>query len=490
MTSTWFAVDKEGLGKQAEEHSKGRLIGELIQNALDEQGVTRVDVTLSVIPGRPLAEIVVDDDSPEGFRDLSHAYTLFAESYKRGDPTRRGQFNLGEKLVLALCESASVSTTKGTVMFELGGGRLEKPRRKRARGSEFRGRFRMTREEFPDVCDYLRSLLVPESIALTFNGDRLMSRQPLRTFSATLATPIADQQGVMRCKLRETLVGLFKPLEGETTSLYEMGLPIVETGDKWHVNICQKIPLNRDRDNVQPAYLRAIRALVLNEAHDLLTADDANRPFVRDGSSHPNCSAKAIRKVLDLRFGKKRASYDPSDPEANKKWVSQGGTLVYGAMLNADEWKNAKDADAIQPAGQLCPTAKPYSLDPNAPSADVIPPEKWTDGMRNIAAYAAFLARTLMDINIVVMMVRTSNRFVACYGNERLDFNVLRLGHRWFEQGASEDVDRLLIHEFGHQYSGDHLSSDYHEALCILGAKLKRLALEAPDQLRQFAPPS
>ena len=30
----WFDVDKTGLGKQAEEHSKGRLVGELVQNAL------------------------------------------------------------------------------------------------------------------------------------------------------------------------------------------------------------------------------------------------------------------------------------------------------------------------------------------------------------------------------------------------------------------------------------------------------------------------
>ena len=29
-------------------------------------------------------------------------------------------------------------------------------------------------------------------------------------------------------------------------------------------------------------------------------------------------------------------------------------------------------------------------------------------------------------------------------------------------------MDKLLIHEFGHQYSGDHLSEDYHEALCLL----------------------
>jgi len=38
--------------------------------------------------------------------------------------------------------------------------------------------------------------------------------------------------------------------------------------------------------------------------------------------------------------------------------------------------------------------------------------------------------------------------------------------------------DELLIHEFGHEHSGDYLSSDYHEALCRLGARLAKLSRE------------
>src|ERR1700682_4502889 len=106
MSTQWFDVDRVGLGEQAEQHAKGRLIGELAQNALDEAGVTQIAVTLALVPGRPLADLTVEDDSPEGFRDLSHAYTLFAASYKRDNPEQRGQFNIGEKMVLAVCESA------------------------------------------------------------------------------------------------------------------------------------------------------------------------------------------------------------------------------------------------------------------------------------------------------------------------------------------------------------------------------------------------
>ena len=95
---------------------------------------------------------------------------------------------------------------------------------------------------------------------------------------------MADDQGVMRPRVRKTQVSIFEPLPGETPSLYEMGLPVVETGDKWHVNVGQKVPLNRDRDNVKPAYLQAVRVAVLNAAHDLLTTEEEATPA---GASWP-----------------------------------------------------------------------------------------------------------------------------------------------------------------------------------------------------------
>lgn len=331
MATNWFDVDRSGLGKQAEEQGKGRLVGELVQNALDEAGVTRVEITLSAVAGRPLADLTVEDDSPEGFRNLADAYTLFAESYKRTNPEQRGQFNLGEKLVIACCEMATISTTKGTVLFDPQEGRIEKPRQKRERGSVFQGRMRMTREEMEEVGNYLRCLLLPETIAATFNGERLKSRKALHVFPATLPTVVSDCNGIMRTRDRKTEIAILEVQAGETATLYEMGLPIVETSDKWHVNVGQKVPLNKDRNNVTPAYLRAVRTLVLNEMHAKLEQSDANETWVRQASSDPDCSHEAIETVLDLRFGERRAAYDPSDPESDKTWVSKGGTVVYGS---------------------------------------------------------------------------------------------------------------------------------------------------------------
>src|ERR1039458_2432774 len=103
--SQWFEVDKAGLAKLMAGRFKAFVLYELLQNAWD-QNVTRVDVTVTAAQGVRAALITVTDDDPDGFADLRDAYTLFAESRKKGNAAQRGRFNLGEKLVLALAKSA------------------------------------------------------------------------------------------------------------------------------------------------------------------------------------------------------------------------------------------------------------------------------------------------------------------------------------------------------------------------------------------------
>src|SRR5690606_26682622 len=128
-------------------------------------------------------------------------------------------------------------------------------------------------------------------------------------------TEVADQEGMLRRTNRKCVLEIFDPLPGERASLYEMGIPVVETGDRYHINVHQKVPLNMDRDNVPPAYLRTVRTLTLNHVFGKLSEDDANSTWVRDGVSDGRCQDEAVKKILDLRFGEKRVAYDPSDPE-------------------------------------------------------------------------------------------------------------------------------------------------------------------------------
>jgi len=100
----------------------------------------------------------------------------------------------------------------------------------------------------------LRMLIPPEGVATYVNGDLLPNRIPVRVFQATLPTVVADADGILKRTRRRTSIRVFDPRPGEPPSVYEIGIPVVETGDRWHVDIGQKVPLNMDRDNVQPSY--------------------------------------------------------------------------------------------------------------------------------------------------------------------------------------------------------------------------------------------
>lgn len=479
MTSTaeWFTVDKEGLAKLLERKGKEFILYELIQNTWDTDA-TRVVVNLEPSADlRGYALLNVVDDHPDGWKNLTHAWTLFAESEKKGNAEKRGRFNLGEKLVLSLCRSAQIETTTGGVRFDEAG--RHTLRSKRAAGSMFTAVVRMNQDERIAMKAAVMKLIPPPGIATSLNGIDIPVRMPLRKVEATLPTEIADEEGVLRRSSRKTVVEVHEAREGEIPSVYEMGIPVVETGDKWHYNVLQKVPLNADRDNVTPAYLRELRTLVLNEMYSEVTKVDATEPWVRDAAEDEDISKDAVEHVVTQRFGQKRVISDPSDPEGTKLAVSQGYTVIAPGSLSRNEWANVKRHEAALPAGQVTPSPKPYS--PDGEKLDIIPLEEYTDGMKRISQYSKEVALRLLGCDIQVDMVSKATwPYSATYGPGHLTFNVGRLGYIWFSNGPCDLVDRLLIHEFGHHYSSDHLSEQYHDALCKLAARLVQLAINEP----------
>jgi hypothetical protein len=478
----WFEVDRTGLAKLLERRGKEFALFEIISNAWDTNA-QKVTVSLQALAGVPKASLVVEDDHPTGFTDLSHAFTLFAESEKKDKSDKRGRFNLGEKLVLAICDNATITSTKGTIVFDAKGRRQTK--QARDTGSVIAMQLRMTHAETAEALAKVKTLIPP--VTTIVNGETLPTRTPVAEFIVELPTEVADADGNLKRARRKTEVYVYDVLPGETAMLYELGIPVVETGDKWHIDVQQKVPLTMDRDNVPPAFLRELRTLVANHLHAELVAADANQPWVREATSDKNCSPEATEKVLTLRFGEKRVAYDPSDIEANSLAVAKGYTVVHGGMLNATEWSNAKAASSILPAGQVTPSPKPYS-DGGDP-LKLIPPEKWTPGLKNVAEYAQALGKKLLKHSVLVRFANDSQwPFSATYGKGQLTFNVGRLGYAFFENGPSVGLNDLLIHEFGHHYESNHLSEGFYDALTNLGARLTDLALTEPSFFMSFTP--
>jgi hypothetical protein len=476
-------VDLTGLRKLIAKRGKGWIIGELLQNAWDalqacpnDEGTGRVEVTLERVERRPnTAWLVVKDDSAAGFTDLTHAFTLFAESNKKGDPTLRGRFNIGEKLVIAIAEAASIVSTSGSVHFK--NNRRRKGDEAIKAGTIVKALIPMTSEEMFEALAFARRCISPPSVRTTINGQVLSVRRPLRTGSCTLQTVVADDEGYLIRRDRKTDVRILAKV-GDQAWLYEMGLPLVElSDDAFDVDVCQKVPVDWERRNVPAAWLRNLRAEVLNWTYDMLDAETASSRAVTEAIA--KAEDEAVRHVIAMRFPN-AATYDVNDREANSQAVSQGMQIVPGRTFDKETWEAIRRTEALKPASHYHPTPKPFGEE-GKPAGLVAP----TPAMGRFKAFCRWLSREILghDIRVLFYERMNDNGVAACYSKEarELGFNMRRLGKAWFADQLSERHLDIVVHEFGHDYASDHLSMKYHNGLTEIAARIALLAIARPN---------
>lgn len=471
---SWLETDRKGLRALWAGKSKAFILRELVANGWDEPGVTSVDVLLRAVPGQAKTELQVIDDAPEGFHDIRHAFTLFADNRKRPDPKLRGRFNLGEKLVLAVCDEARIRTTSAHIVFSPTEGRIHRRTGYTARGSVFSATLPMTRAELDEALRVARTFIPPAGICTTVNGKHLPYRQPEADFESKLTTEYADAEGIMRTGQRKTHVRIYEPLEGETPSLYEMGLPVCETGDRWHYDVSQRVPLTADREHVRPAYLRDLRAETLNRMHEDLEVEEAAEPWVQDAMTDERAQPEAVRSVVTAQHGERAFVPTPSDPKANERAIAMGYRPVSGRSYGRDAWENIREAEALPSAVAVAGETLTADFEP-------IPAKEWTDDMRRVSRLAQAVADVGLNIPVCVRMIRSKAGTGADYAGRTIRFNVQRLGKSWFRPECLEDQIGLIVHEIAHEYGG-HLEMGYQQAKDRIAA---RLALAPPALFKE-----
>lgn len=459
---SWFEVDKDGLRQLLEGRDKSFVLRELIQNAWDEPGVTICEVSIAPLDGRRAAALDVSDDAPEGFYDLRHAYTLYANTRKRSNPTARGRFNLGEKQVLSLCENAEILTTTGGVRFKKDGTRSNL-RRTTETGSIFSAVLPMTRKEILDAVNAVRTFLPPVRIETRINGKQVPYRAPVAIIPTRLQTEFEDETGQYRTTVRKTEIRVVEVRPGEKAMIYEMGLPIIETGDRWHYDIAQRVPMTADRDNVRPAFLQDVRAEVASVMVDEIPADNASETWVREAMEDDRISDDAFEKIVTKRWGKKRAVADPNDPHSKERAIAGGYTIVPPRALSKKEWARARETGSIVSTGQIFPTKYEES--------ESIPRKEWSEDMERLARLTRVVAEKGAGLKVDVGFVTSKADAGATYGFRTVTYNLSRLGKRFLKPDNLRAQLRLIIHEIAHEW-GNHIESGYYDGLAKIGAKL------------------
>jgi len=469
--NNWFAVDKTGLQKIQNEKDKFFIVKELVSNSFDEK-ISRCEVDIKQSLKHPsLIQIDVYDDSKEGFKDLKDSYTLFANSYKKGNFEQRGRFNIGEKFALSMFKSASITSTKGRIIFKQDGWRT-KSATKTGLGTQFSGLIRMSHEERASLLHQAKSIIPPKDVKFIVGADEIVRPTVFKSFVEELPSITEDANGNLVRTKRKTSIELFR---SENHFIYELGIPVVETDIGFSINVNQKIPLNKDRDNVSPSYLYKLKTYVLNHTAQDLDEEETKASWVSEALEEAD--SQAVKTVIDSRYGEDAVVFDMNDPEANKKAFADDRNVITGGTFNSKVWDNIKSTrnefkEFALPSGKLDLFASAKFRG----GAEEIPKKQWSEGMKKVSKFAERLHLKLFDTPLTVVIHNgngASATYTKGYNGCDLHFFYKVLGKNWFDlENNKLRIVELIIHEFGHYYSGDHLSEKYYDGLCLIGSKL------------------
>jgi len=476
-TQTVLEIDIAGFRETLQAKGKPRVMMEALSNALDPKGTTVVLVTFSQENG--WATLTVKDNDPDGFKNLKDAYTLFAASERRGDPTARGRYGQGEKEIVALCTDGryaalSIQSTTGTVDFSEAG--RSESTQKTTMGTVLTAHYKMNKQEAAEFVTLVQAIIVPEGITFKFNDTVIERPAPVKAVKETLDTVYWDAEGQMHETRRQTDVELFEA-HGPAWIL-ELGIPVVEHDGRFHVNIGQKVPLSTSRDNVKPSYLRKLREVTLNATFDILTSVDQKSTWVKDVVA--TASDEAFDSVMEGIYGKNAVIMDPSNPEAVKRAYDQGRQVIGGRTLSTDMWDRMRERQTFKPAGQVIQTHVPTS-------PDGIPPIRradWTPEMFQVEDYIHALGKHVLGFapDVEYSMASTGQkRSSASWGGRTMTIYFRNVGRHFPKTVTQEALDALVIHEFTHHTQGDHFTDGFIRDIADIGAKLRSCPAKLSD---------
>ena len=459
-----FEINTEGMRQLHADRRPHELVKELIQNVFDEDRATKCEIT--VVPALDETRIVVEDDGG-GFEHIEDAYTLMGETAKRGDPTKRGRFNMGDKEILSVALEGSIETTGHTVRFPRNGGRTLQ-RNNRRQGTKVTVTMPWTREDAEELYDRLARFRPPDHITITVNGVELPRPVTTHQVETVLPTVVQAAPGQpLRNTNRRTKVNVC-PSSRATGCIYEMGIPIQEIDSPFDVDVQQKVPLPPNRDTVSSRYMQRVHKLVLEAVYREMDKEDYSESWVQKAIEEPDIDPDAVKHTLEGRYGDRVVTWS-SNTDSNMKAVDHGYQVMHPRSFSQQELKNLREKGGLKSAHDLFGEDKSEHvyLEEKDLSADMISFRQW---VRMLAS----LTGKHVDVRFVQ---EPSHRYAAsCSMNTdepTMHINLGRLPED-FVRGRGEEQLELIIHELAHSEMDGEMSHGpkWGDACALVGARI------------------
>lgn len=315
-------------------------------------------------------------------------------------------------------------------------------------------------------------------------GKMIYSVHYLNVFETVLPTEVAEFEGLSYESTRSTIVNILD--NGGIPYIYELGQPICPSYFPWSVDIRQRVLATSTRDELTPEYRKALTIAILNEMHHEVHRM-TNSLILQEALANPGLGEAAVNSIVTQHHGEQRVLFDPYDQEANNRAAACGYTIVRAGAYTPEQWTNIARAKAIVRSSELFPTEPSY-IEGETPH--VILEGSWTCGMAQVVAFSKEAGRKLLGKEVQLTLEDEPQKsYVANYtpSSGHLVLNVPRLGRQWFDMiGNLQNIVDLLIHEFAHEYSINHLSTVYYDALTRLGGQFTYWALVEPEMFQKY----
>ena len=445
MSDSWFSIDDDAFIRQQRSRPTSEIVRELLQNALDADGVKQITITTG--KRGPHSTITVEDDGA-GFANDEMLWKVFL-SGKADQPNKRGRKGRGVKEAIASALCAEVEILGRTLFFESGSGRTRKwAKNGRTRGTRVTLELRRS-EGLAAALASVRMIQPPSGVALLIDGTFVVPRGQLGVVNATLPTVIIrgdDESEQFRdCTVFRLQCGCL-----ETAHLFEMGVPVCEIKTPWHLDVQQRIPMPDHRNVVTPAYTARLMTAALNAVADSLDATGFAAPWAIDVL--PLASASAKQKFMKETFGERIAVRNPFDENANALVSEQ---LNYKVIDTAH--LPSAVAQVVRFSALSTTMIYQEALDEEAKRPIHYAPLEQTEDENRTCRFGVWLAHAVTGRVIECLIDFTTRSDVGhrCYAvwnesNNRITLSRSALGPAAFKDPTSPLMLSTLIHEISH----------------------------------------